>query len=847
MNNLSDKNDSKDNLKDKLGTPQGTATAPQGTAAVPQGTATAPQGTATAPQGTATAPQGTATAPTSGDAAYSGSQADIVVQKGKVLKVYKPGNGYNASVLPLVKKLRGKGFVVDLFDFGTMDYEGERRQFELMEYCPEGAVSGLNLKGKKDAIVSIVRKVAEALDACHRTGFIHKDVKPANILIRDKKTWDCVLCDFGIADVLERGKVTTQQARTPIYAAPEVYERIVHIDNKTLCELTPAADFYSLGMTILCLWYGESAFLSKEGTMAIQKVHDGIVVPTDIPEPLYTLTRGLLVKDPAHRWGWKEVSDYLGGKTVDVYDERREEGLNIIFNSSKHQVAHSVEELAAFMVEDLHLSIKYLYSGKLTKWLEHMPEMQIEIENIVEKEFPRNQLMGVLAAIHTLNPFYDLNLCCDIHDPSYAMTGEAIGKALNEVYHHYFTQGDANPIATLIAESFVSGGQKDYVPWFFSHKGTRFTQQQRWFDYCVKGDAKNSKKAGPKDANYLHQVAMMKTIAGFGAQPEYRLSRTGEVLRSLDDVRKVSRNELLYDLQHDKGLRGWLAVLCQEDPHADLKAKYSYEKLLEKYVRSIGYINSNDPVYSRFHQAQEEAQGIVSNAKNQIRGTWSSSFLQKLLAIFLAFIPLTILLIRIILNITDNPLINMSRDMSWVFYGLGVLAAIIAYFALDSDGCLIPIIIGGVVSLVITIVLALLGEVILYLFALVVLGVLLFFSFPLLFNYSGHRTKTRSVTNPGFEELTLEPLYFAFSTEKSFDSSLNGDVNVNTTSQWKADVRKRWLLLLIFVGSAVVLILFGRLLPESERMDRFDQTISQPFTTQTIEYDEVPTMSDPEP
>ena len=272
-----------------------------------QGTATAPQGTATAPQGTATAPQGTATAPVEGGAAYSGAQADLIVKNGKMLKIYKSGSAFNAAVMPLVKKLKGKGVVVDLYDYGTMDHEGEQRQFELMKYYPGGAVSGVDLKGNKEAIVTIVRKVAEALDTCHRAGFLHKDVKPANILIRDKSTWDCVLCDFGIADVLDHGKVTTQQARTPVYAAPEVYERTITLGNQTLCELTPAADFYSLGMTILCLWYGESTFRQKETTLAIQKVHDGIVVPTDMPDPLYTLTRGLLVKDPAHRWSWKEV------------------------------------------------------------------------------------------------------------------------------------------------------------------------------------------------------------------------------------------------------------------------------------------------------------------------------------------------------------------------------------------------------------------------------------------------------------------------------------------------------------------------------------------------------------
>lgn len=825
---------------------------PQGKGTQPQGTATAPQGTATAPQGTATAPQGTATAPTAGGPAYNGSQADIVVQKGKVLKVYKHGYGYNPAVLPLVKRLRGKGFVVDLFDYGTMTYEGEQRPFELMEYCPEGAVSEANLKGNKEAILTIVRKVAEALDACHQAGFIHKDVKPANILIRKQSTLDCVLCDFGIADVLDHGKVVTGQARTPIYAAPEVYERTVTIDNNTFCELTPAADFYSLGMTILCLWYGESAFRSKEKQMAITKVHDGIVVPTDIPEPLYTLTRGLLVKDPAHRWGWKEVEAFLSGKKVDVYNEQQQQGgLNIVFNSSRNQVAHSVEELAAFMAQDLNLSIKYLYSGKISKWLEHIPELQIEIENIVEKDFPRQQQAGVLAAIHTLNPFYDLNLCCDIHDPAYAMVGENIGKALNQAYYHYFTKEDADLIATQIAESFLVGKPEDYVPWFFDHKGQRFLQQRKWFDYCVKGQAKNDKKAGPKDSNYKHQVAMMKAISGFGAQPEYCLSTTGEVLRSLKDIYRVPKKSLQYDLDNDKGLRGWLAVLCHENPHADLKKKYSYEKLLEQYVEILGYINSDDPVYQRFHYAQNQAKSITAGAKNKIRSTWTASLFQKLIAIFLGFIPCALLLTDIILNIIDNPTVTISGIwQEYLFIGLGLIAAAITFFSADSDGCLVPIIVGAIVAGVISIVVFFMSKVIMYLFGFIVLGVLIYFSITTLLDFSNNRRRVKSVTNPGFEELTLEPLYYAFSKEQHFDSSLNATANVKGPSTWKEDVKKRWKMVLLFAASTLVLMLFRLLLPESKRMERFDRYLRHPFHTETIQEikdDEVQELSDPEP
>lgn len=837
--------DLSDLLKDAK-KPQGTATAPQETATAPQGTATAPQGTATAPQGTATPPQSTATPPSNSNVAHSGSQADIVLRDGKLLKVYKHGSGFNANVLKLVKRMRGMGQVVDLYDYGIMDYEGEQRQFELMEHCPGGAVSGIDLKGNKDAILAIVRKVAEALDACHRMGFIHKDVKPANILVRDKSTWGCVLCDFGIADILDHGKVTTQQSRTPIYAAPEVYEHTVTIENSTYCELTPAADFYSLGMTILCLWYGESAFRNKEAALAMQKVHNGIVVPSDIPDPLYTITRGLLVKDPAHRWGLKEINDFLDGKTVEVYNEASHGGLNIIFNSRKQQIAHSPEELAAFMVEDKDLAIKYLYSGKISKWLEHIPELQIEIENIIEKDFPNNQKMGLLATIHTLNPFYDLQLCCDLQNPDYAMTGATIGMVLNQAYDHYFTQNNADFLDTCLVESFFDSNNDDYLPWFLIHKGDRFTQQRNWFNYCVYGDDQNSKKAGPKDSEYLHQVAMMKTLSGFGAQPEYRLSRTGKVLKSIDDLYKAPKKELLYDLQNDKGIRGWLAVLCHENPHADLKKKYTYEQLLEQYVHLLGYIDPDDHNYSRFSQAQDNVQGIVSEAKNKIRETWSASLIQRLLGIFLGFIPLALLLTDIILNIIDNPTIEIGGWTKYIFYGLGIIAAVISYFTLDSDGCLIPIIIGAIVSFLITLAISLIGYVILYLYGLIVLATLVFFSITTLFDTSKKRKRIKSITNPGFEELTLEPLYFAFNNERTFDSSLNGAIGIKGSTSWKEDVKKRWKMVWLFILSTFVLMMFRFALPKSERMDRFDKQLKKPFNTEFTQYDEVQELSDTE-
>ena len=129
-------------------------------------------------------------------------------------------------------------------------------------------------------------------------------------------------------------------------------------------------------------------------------------------------------------------------------------------------------------------------------------------------------------------------------------------------------------------------------------------------------------------------------------------------------------------------------------------------------------------------------------------------------------------------------------------------------------GNVIPIIIGAVVSFVIFLLIKFLGAFIVWFYAAVVVAAIVFFSIKTLFDFSPFVRDAKSVANPGFEEHTLEPLYYAFNDENRFDSSLNGVIDGKSIEYWKSDLRERWKWVGIFIGVVLILCALGRLLPD---------------------------------
>ncbi len=154
--------------------------------------------------------------------------------------------------------------------------------------------------GYVETVCRLIAHVADALDHAHRAGVVHRDVKPANILLRDDGT--AVLTDFGLARVegLPSLTKTGEFAGTPYYVSPEqATARRSTVDHRT--------DVFSLGVTLYELLTLKRPFEGKTSHDVLAQIigkeppNPRRVNPL-VPRDLATILRKALEKDPSHRY-----------------------------------------------------------------------------------------------------------------------------------------------------------------------------------------------------------------------------------------------------------------------------------------------------------------------------------------------------------------------------------------------------------------------------------------------------------------------------------------------------------------------------------------------------------------
>nr|WSY52888.1 protein kinase [Streptomyces sp. NBC_00886] len=197
-------------------------------------------------------------------------------------------------------RLRGHPHVATVHD--VVVHEG--LPWIVMEYVPDGVDLQAVLRRSgplpPDRVARIGLAVLDALTAGHRIGILHRDVKPANILLAPNASGDpyarVLLTDYGIALQPEsrepRLTATAGILGTPGYLAPERARGEPH---------TPAADLFSLGATLYAAVEGRGPFDRHGDYATLTALLGEEPTPAVRAGELAPVLQGLLVKDPVLR------------------------------------------------------------------------------------------------------------------------------------------------------------------------------------------------------------------------------------------------------------------------------------------------------------------------------------------------------------------------------------------------------------------------------------------------------------------------------------------------------------------------------------------------------------------
>jgi hypothetical protein len=160
-----------------------------------------------------------------------------------------------------------------------------------------------------DEALLILRDIASALDYLHGLGYVHRDVKPANIVIQDTRA---VLTDFGLIRPVNNNDPITMGAvvGTLDYTAPEQIADGEHIDHR--------ADIYALGIVTYQMLTGEKPFKGNVGQLVFSQLNEpapniGVLRPDLSPDFRRALLKAM-EKDPKARYNSAgEFVTALGG------------------------------------------------------------------------------------------------------------------------------------------------------------------------------------------------------------------------------------------------------------------------------------------------------------------------------------------------------------------------------------------------------------------------------------------------------------------------------------------------------------------------------------------------------
>jgi serine/threonine protein kinase len=194
--------------------------------------------------------------------------------------------------------------ILPVYDYGEQDGVA----YLVMAYAPNGSLQEALTPGHPsfrfrlplsvELAGTILDQAAQALQHAHDRGVLHRDVKPANFLLRqrDDGGLHLLLADFGLAKLTASGGNSSVYAGTAVYSAPEQIQR----------QATAASDQYSLAVMIYLLLTGQPPFSGTLTEVIFQQLE---VSPPSlrtlnpaVPAEVDAVVLRALAKKPEDRW-----------------------------------------------------------------------------------------------------------------------------------------------------------------------------------------------------------------------------------------------------------------------------------------------------------------------------------------------------------------------------------------------------------------------------------------------------------------------------------------------------------------------------------------------------------------
>ena len=212
------------------------------------------------------------------------------------------------SEIAILAGMNHRGLVT-IYDAGTDESQPTNpRPFVVLELINGDTLSRRLTYGRlrSTEVAALGAQLADALGYIHSRGVIHRDVKPANVLLPsgDRSMAEARLADFGIAQQSNATRMTAVGLTigTANYLSPE---------QVTGGPLTPASDMYSFGLVLIECLSGRQVYPGHGIQAALARLHCDPAIPPHVGRSWAGLLTALTQRDPTQRPRAIEVHDKL--------------------------------------------------------------------------------------------------------------------------------------------------------------------------------------------------------------------------------------------------------------------------------------------------------------------------------------------------------------------------------------------------------------------------------------------------------------------------------------------------------------------------------------------------------